>query len=697
MTTYTPTGKPDDLTRYDARALRREFDLIASGVNSKSNIGAISTVSTTSMLVESPATKTFVAETGKDFALGQYVYLADSAAPATNNMTGVLVSYAKETTGIMVVSVTSHNGSGTKTAWTIGVSNQSGVTLVSNTFSGYQNFARATVASHATTANIWTAAGNQINFTGTAAVTDFPDAPQAGVERVLICAGACSFTASTDMKIDGVTAGGVLPCEVNDIVIVRSVSTTEFRLSVFKYSGANGGANTVSSAVDVTLTASSGRAQNVTITAGGRSVILPSAITIGKGYPVFAVKNSGVHPFDIKKNGGAFVCRLNPGQTAVLGCSDNSTTAGVWIPFGADLEGIYRGNNSEVLNAVDSRAISVAMLSATKAIAVYRDNATGFLNAVVLNYGAASGTPVALNAESSTNTCIVALTSTQAVVAYTTSTNSKKGYVLDVSGNTITPGVVATLDVTALGTGISLAALSSTQLLFGYLDGAANERVLTVSASAISVGVEVLADATAPSSSRSVVGAISATKALFTFRGSSPAHILLRLQSISGVTPAPTGSVLILDTAFPDTASKYAIVVLDTNRAVIVQDIGANTEGDILVSLVDISGTSPVLLYNKLLTVGLFTTINIGDVVKLDANRAYVTFTGSGSMGVDAFILTVGGDDRLFVGPITEAIEMGVTSAAGYLACAALGPANVMTVCRNSSTYLAAKVTEVSL
>ena len=42
------------------------------------------------------------------------------------------------------------------------------------------DLARTTVASHATTANIWTVAGNQIDFTGTATVTAFPNAPQGG-------------------------------------------------------------------------------------------------------------------------------------------------------------------------------------------------------------------------------------------------------------------------------------------------------------------------------------------------------------------------------------------------------------------------------------------------------------------------------------------------------------------------------------
>jgi hypothetical protein len=190
-----------------------------------------------------------------------------------------------------------------------------------------------------------------------------------------------------------------------------------------------------------------------------------------------------------------------------------------------------------------------------------------------------------------------------------------------------------------------------------------------------------------------VVGVISATKALYSLKKSAASLVVLRLQSISGTTPAPTGSSITVTTSSRN--ERYGVVILDANRAVVVQDTNNAAEGNIVVSLIDISGTSPVLLYNKVITVGLFTEIIIGDVVKLDANRAYVTYTGSGSLGVDAFILTISGDDRLFVGPITEAIETGVTSAAGYLACAALDSTHVMNVCRNSSTYLAAKVLEV--
>ncbi len=99
------------------------------------------------------------------------------------------------------------------------------------------NLSRATVAGHATTADIWGALGNQIDWTGTLTTTIFPNAPQAGAERVLICADACSFTAGANMLIDGVASGSTVTCAANDQVIVRAVSTTQFKLSRIKYNG----------------------------------------------------------------------------------------------------------------------------------------------------------------------------------------------------------------------------------------------------------------------------------------------------------------------------------------------------------------------------------------------------------------------------------------------------------------------------
>ena len=101
--------------------------------------------------------------------------------------------------------------------------------LGTNNFTGSQDFAYATVASHATTSAIWAAAGNIIDFTGTETITDFPAADQAGAQRVLICAGACVFTHAGNITVQG---GETYTATANDEVTVTALSTTTFKLTV---------------------------------------------------------------------------------------------------------------------------------------------------------------------------------------------------------------------------------------------------------------------------------------------------------------------------------------------------------------------------------------------------------------------------------------------------------------------------------
>lgn len=62
---------------------------------------------------------------------------------------------------------------------------------------------------------------------------------------------------------------------------------------------------TTSSAVDITLTATSDQVQNVTMTASGKAVILPNATTLTKGSAVFQICNTGNLPFYVENAAGS--------------------------------------------------------------------------------------------------------------------------------------------------------------------------------------------------------------------------------------------------------------------------------------------------------------------------------------------------------------------------------------------------------
>ena len=164
-----------------------------------------------------------------------------------------------------------------------------------NFTAGAMNTARATVASAATTADIWAANGNQIDWTGTTTCTGFPAAPQAGVSRTLICAAAAPFTAGANMLIDGVTSGSTVTCAANDKMIVEAVTTTQFRLSRVRYDGHAQLAGLV-------------LLQTVTATASS-TVDLETGI--GANYDNYVVVASGVRPSAT----ALLACRLKVGGT----------------------------------------------------------------------------------------------------------------------------------------------------------------------------------------------------------------------------------------------------------------------------------------------------------------------------------------------------------------------------------------------
>lgn len=198
--------------------------------------GAFVGTSTTSVTIGT-GSKSFTTQANEQYTAGIFMTIS-SQADVSNKMFGEVTAY-NSTTGALTINVTQTWGSGTFADWNVSLSGPvgaTGATFTGGSLTSALNEARATVASHATTADIWGALGNQIDFTGTATVTAFPSAPQAGATRELICAGACSFTAGANMIIDGVPSGTVT-CAAGDIVKVRALSTTVFKLTRQKADG----------------------------------------------------------------------------------------------------------------------------------------------------------------------------------------------------------------------------------------------------------------------------------------------------------------------------------------------------------------------------------------------------------------------------------------------------------------------------
>lgn len=218
----------------------------ASAASVAALAGAFVGTSTTSVSI-GIGNKSFNTQGNEQYTPGVFLSIV-SDANHTNFMFGDVVSY-NATTGDIVINVSVIGGSGTFSDWNLsltgpqGPQGPAGDPFTGGSLTSALNTAQDTVASSATTSDIWSALGNQIDFTGTATVTAFPNAPQAGAKRELICADACSFTASTNMKIDGVADGSTITCSAGDTVTVRALTTTIFKLTRTKSDGtaSNGG------------------------------------------------------------------------------------------------------------------------------------------------------------------------------------------------------------------------------------------------------------------------------------------------------------------------------------------------------------------------------------------------------------------------------------------------------------------------
>lgn len=470
-----------------------------------------------------------------------------------------------------------------------------------------------------------------------------------------------------------------------------------------------GGASITSSGTSIVLTGTSQRLNVISMTAADLSVTLPSATGLKKGFPSYVFYNSGQYPFALRKNGGELICVIEPQKTTMLGCSDISTAPGSWVVVDREINKLLPVNTYETLNSVDSRFIDSANLTSTKAISCYKNNATGFIEAVILNYGSASGTPVAVTNEQVLSLTVASLSATVAVVIYQPSGSSNvKGHVLTVSGNSISVSAVSSL-VTAAGSsyyGVTLSAISATDLLCVYVVSGTTtlkQRVLSVSGTTITAGAEstpdsTVIDTTAVNGKQFRAGKISATKMLVGFL-SNAGSMVLRNQTISGTTATAAGTALTIASLNNATATvvesaEISVVVMSTSRAVALR-ISDRVYPVLTAYLIDISGTSPVLLSTRQKFIDINKVTAHVNAVKVDSNRIYASW-GYGLSGIDSIIVSITSEDKILFSCVSENVMPFSTSGGEWSSCCLLDSTRVMQISRNSFNYLIAKTIEIA-
>jgi hypothetical protein len=344
----------------------------------------------------------------------------------------------------------------------------------------------------------------------------------------VIIAGNTSGTITLDAPAVAGTTTLTLPTTSGTVVTSANIST-------YAPSPA-GGATTTSSAVDITLTSSSTKVQDVTMTAADKAVILPDATTISTlGASIFVINNRGGRAFYVENTSGIILAVVKPFASVQLSLTSNATANGTWAKQDGDIFfGQYVPSNvtTDISLTVSAYAypnngylpfsnnnlgyVSVKKISSTTALILWSpQDTTGSglqnLKAVVATVSSGVityGTPVTVYTGTSTaltNFGAVVLSSTAAfVIVEKNNTNASVVYPLVLSGNSITVGTVSAGFASTSGGGrtADICYLSATTAMISYTSTASTTfqaRVVThngSSAPTLSTAVSLTASAT---------------------------------------------------------------------------------------------------------------------------------------------------------------------------------------------------------
>jgi hypothetical protein len=240
-----------------------------------------SATSTTSLTIGAGA-KALTIQTGKAYAVGQFVTVASTVSP-TNYMLGQITAYDAGT-GALTVQVGSVGGAGTFSAWTVAITAPG----FNGDMSGALNEAGPATLASAATVDVGAAAANTVNITGTTTITSL-GTKAAGPVRRLVFAASLTLTHNAASLI--LPGGTNIVTGAGDVAEVVSLGGGNWRCLTYTSARGRNGLTPVYVAT-TTYTAAAG--QEVYLMAAGASTVTgPATLTTGDTWAV-AVANGRV-------------------------------------------------------------------------------------------------------------------------------------------------------------------------------------------------------------------------------------------------------------------------------------------------------------------------------------------------------------------------------------------------------------------
>lgn len=463
--------------------------------------------SVTSNTVADTGSLTFTTQTYLYFAESKWLEIVDNAN-ANNWMAGQVTSY-NSLTGALVFAPKVKSGSGTIADWLIyssgvWIANPWNGGTVTNpvTISNTLNVTGASTVARVNASAPITSTAGDVNLNTTTALADASQTLTAAqifngtltisptAARILTLPTAAAIIAympgyvvgsnfrftlvnTTTQSVTIAAGAGITQLgktlltdgsAVFKVVIDSATVATVINESVFTPAAAASPAGVItssqtrSSAVDLTLTATSPGLQLITMTAEGKYVILPDATTLSVASPSFVIYNKGYNIFGIKDGSGALIAAVEGGGEITLSLADKTTVAGVWTRTGTGLSrGYLEFSKSIVGYSADVTNAQPVYLNLTANMSIHFVNsAAGYTHVVLIDaVGKVVGTPTNVTSAftGALPKALFKVDDSTAILFYSNVTNRLYASLLLVSS----PLVVVTAPVdTGVLTGISM-------------------------------------------------------------------------------------------------------------------------------------------------------------------------------------------------------------------------------------------------
>ena len=204
----------------------------ANAATAAANSSTSLTANSTTSFAVGNGTKAFTVPAGKQFP-NSTVLSVTSAGNSALRMFGPVASYVGTT---LTLTINKSQGTGTAADWVIAPAGADGAT--GGTAGGQLTDAldekKGTSPASSATPDIWSAGGNYVSITQTAAITGFPNAPQPGARRTLFVVNGFLLESSANMEVRG---GTYLALPKDELEVVAD-TVSEFYVTVKKFSGA---------------------------------------------------------------------------------------------------------------------------------------------------------------------------------------------------------------------------------------------------------------------------------------------------------------------------------------------------------------------------------------------------------------------------------------------------------------------------